>query len=188
MVYFKRCSMRDVTEKYGFNNMGIFSDESIKKEKVIWRCELNNCDYLRSRKFKLGSRKVELDAIIEKDSRLKEFIERYADMTDDDVHVLPSFDLVYNKNMSLCECALFNHSCEPNVGFKMGSSNSFQALRDIKENEELTVDYQFQFTETGFVKINNCKCGQGTCRGVLLYDQYRNADWQKKYYKYASKR
>ena len=62
------------------------------------------------------------------------------------------------------------------------------ALRDISADEELTIDYQFLYSEPSFLKVTGCKCGTRNCRGSLVYDQYRNVDWQRKYYKYACKR
>jgi len=37
-------------------------------------------------------------------------------------------------------------------------------LKDIKENEELTFDYQFDFFKTPFTK---CYCGTPKCKGYL---------------------
>jgi hypothetical protein len=38
------------------------------------------------------------------------------------------------------------------------------SLRDIKENEELSFDYQFDFFKTPFTK---CYCGTAKCKGFL---------------------
>ena len=38
------------------------------------------------------------------------------------------------------------------------------ALKDIRENEELTFDYQFDFFKTPFTK---CYCGGARCKGYL---------------------
>ena len=187
MSYFKKFSRHDVTEKYGFNNHGVFADEPIMKGDIIWKCDVNTCDYLRSKKLKLGARREEVAAMMEKDPCLKDFIQRYIDMRDDDVYDIPSYEIKNSKSEYICECAFFNHSCEPNVGFSMGSSNVLQALCNIKVNEELTIDYQFIYTEATFLKVVNCKCGTQACRGSLLFDQYRNEDWQRKYYKYSCK-
>jgi hypothetical protein len=93
------------------------------------------------------------------------------DMRDDDLFDLPKYNL--NDYHSLvCLCAYFNHLCEANVGFKIGSSNMLLALRDISVDEELTIDYQFIFTESCFLNVNACKCGAKHCRGSLRYDQY----------------
>ncbi len=61
----------------------------------------------------------------------------------------------------------FNHSCEPNAGFK-GESTLF-ALRDILQGEEITYDYSatvdpHNFT---FTTMTNCMCGSAKCRKSL---------------------
>jgi len=90
----------------------------------------------------------------------------------------------------------FNHSCDPNCGFAAIDSGlatgkprtaMVVAIRDIEVGEELTYDYQFMDTEPSFYDGINCRCGTRKCRGVLRFDQYRNVDWQKKYYKYCGK-
>ena len=183
MVYFKKFLRRDVTEKYGFDSIGVFNTEFIKKSEIIWTCDLDSCEYLRSRALKLGKTRDELAELMKNDSNLKDFIHRYIDMRGDDLYDIPTHKCNY-----ICECAFFNHSCEPNVGFNKGSSNFLVALRDIQLNEELTIDYQFLYTEPSFLKVNNCNCGAKNCQGSLLYDQYRNVDWQKKNYNYACKK
>ena len=81
----------------------------------------------------------------------------------------------------------FNHSCDPTCGFAAIDSALVVAIRDIEVGEELTYDYQFMDTEPSFYDGINCRCGTKKCRGVLRFDQYRNVDWQKKYYKYCGK-
>ena len=49
-----------------------------------------------------------------------------------------------------------NHSCEPNAkGFTDGSRIWIWSLRDIKDGEEITIDYGEQYMET---HIKRCKC------------------------------
>jgi hypothetical protein len=185
----KSLSIHDVTNKYGFNNLGIFCDEPIiKRGEIVWKCDSNKCDYIKSRHLKLSKKRQELVDMIENDSNLKEFIHRHVDMRDDDAYDIPSL-IDYSNDMNVCNCGIFNHSCEPNLGFKNGSNNCFQALKDINLGEELTFDYQFQYLEpaAAFLNIKNCKCGMRECRGALNFDQYRNVDWQKRYYKYSCK-
>ena len=55
----------------------------------------------------------------------------------------------------------------------------FVAIQNIETGEELTLNYQFLETEVV------CKCGSLKCRGILKFDQYKNFDWQKNYYKYS---
>ena len=197
MSNFKNKSLlrHDVTNKYGFNNLGIFCDEPIKRGDIVWKCDGNKCDYIKSRHLKLSKKRQELVDMIENDSNLKEFIHRHVDMRDDDAYDIPSLidDSKNNTNNSndnnVCNCGIINHCCLPNLGFKNGSNNWFQALKDIQLGEELTVDYQFQYLEPAatFLNIKNCRCGMSECRCTINFDQYRNVDWQKRYYKYSCK-
>ena len=62
-----------------------------------------------------------------------------------------------------------NHSCEPNCETQkwhvLGEvCVGIFALKDIRENEELTFDYQFDFYKTPFTK---CYCGTPKCKGYL---------------------
>jgi uncharacterized protein len=56
-----------------------------------------------------------------------------------------------------------NHSCNPNMGIK--GNRKFFALRDIKENEELTFDYSA--TEGDIYWTFHCNCGHSKCRKVI---------------------
>lgn len=62
-----------------------------------------------------------------------------------------------------------NHSCDPNCETQKWNvlgevCVGIFALRDIKENEELSFDYQFDFFKTPFTK---CYCGSSKCKGFL---------------------
>lgn len=52
-----------------------------------------------------------------------------------------------------------NHSCEPNVEEK---NRIGYASRDIKEGEEITIDYTY------LEKPFKCYCGSKNCRGLVL--------------------
>jgi SET domain-containing protein len=55
-----------------------------------------------------------------------------------------------------------NHSCEPATAPDMNGNDV--ALRDIRQGEEITTDYQaFSIPEGRF----NCHCGSSKCRGVI---------------------
>ena len=67
---------------------------------------------------------------------------------------------------------LINHSCDPNcevdgVGLKLW----IYAIKDIKENEELTYDYGFSFDKD--YKDFPCKCGTKKCVGFIVNSQSR---------------
>lgn len=61
-----------------------------------------------------------------------------------------------------------NHSCSPNVRIK--NKRAFVSLLDIKEHEEITVDYSFIDNEPYRFK---CNCGHSDCRKIVT-----GYDWQ----------
>ncbi|UJR28881.1 hypothetical protein I4U23_010101 [Adineta vaga] len=84
------------------------------------------------------------------------------------------------------ECVLFNHSCEPNCGFDSGDGNTVVASRDIAIGEELTYDYHFLETEPSLIRGLECKCETPSCVGRLMFDRYREEEFQKQHYDHMS--
>jgi uncharacterized protein len=74
-----------------------------------------------------------------------------------------------------------NHSCEPNLGLQ--GQIVFVALRDIKNNEELTCDYAMTDDEDYEMR---CKCGTETCRGVITGKDWMKPEIQRQYDGYFS--
>ncbi len=65
-------------------------------------------------------------------------------------------------------CQFICHSCEPNMGIK--DRTCFVAMRNIKKDEEVFIDYAMIGYEYGNEideKERKCKCGTPTCRGKL---------------------
>lgn len=61
-----------------------------------------------------------------------------------------------------------NHSCNPSCGIK--GKVTMIALKDIKEGEEITVDYS---TIEGDLRWEmKCNCGEKNCRGIIRSVQY----------------
>ncbi len=66
------------------------------------------------------------------------------------------------------EC-YFNHSCNPNAYIYSADKKYFiLAKKDIKSEEEITIDYEIQ--TTGFDSSWECKCGATNCRGMHKWD------------------
>ena len=74
-----------------------------------------------------------------------------------------------------------NHSCEPNVGF--AGNIVLVAMRDINPNEELTTDYALFDDYDGTME---CRCGSGSCRGVIGGRDWQRPDLQRRYGNYFS--
>jgi SET domain-containing protein len=85
------------------------------------------------------------------------------------------------------ETDFFNHSCEPNSGFK--GQLFLVAMRDITKNEEITFDYAMVVSESvgsDFVFEMECKCGSGNCRKKITEYDWKLPELQKKYYGFFS--
>ena len=66
--------------------------------------------------------------------------------------------------------AYINHSCDPNL--YIDGQVVFRALRDIQEDEFVTVDYgTFMLTKKDY--IPECKCGSNNCRGKVTGEDYK---------------
>lgn len=74
-------------------------------------------------------------------------------------------DPTYSGNIA----RFINHSCDPNCQTRKWTILNeicvgIFTLKDIRENEELTFDYQFDFFKTAFTR---CYCGAAGCKGYL---------------------
>ncbi|QQG39719.1 MAG: SET domain-containing protein-lysine N-methyltransferase [Candidatus Aenigmatarchaeota archaeon] len=94
---------------------------------------------------------------------------------DDDFFICPT------NREELEDRGVVNHSCNPNIG--MVNSISLGALRKIRADEELVMDYAFH--ETSFEPFK-CNCGSANCRGTIRPTDWRLPELQKKYGKYFS--
>jgi hypothetical protein len=71
-----------------------------------------------------------------------------------------------------------NHSCDPNTW--MENEVTSTARRNIKPNEELTIDYAMYDTET-IVIIERCVCGSANCRRMIAGGDWRRPNLQEQY-------
>jgi len=74
---------------------------------------------------------------------------------------------------------LFNHSCEPNLGYT--NTIVIVALKDISKGEELVFDYGM--SESNFEPYN-CTCESKNCRKIIKPTDWENPELQKKYKEY----
>lgn len=87
--------------------------------------------------------------------------------------------------MNLCQYLC--HSCDPNLGVRERSL--FVAMRDIKKDEEIAIDYAMIGYEYGDELTNEertCKCNSTLCRGVLGSYKELSAELKEKYKSYIS--
>ena len=91
-------------------------------------------------------------------------------------------DLFYAPIYGVQDADHYNHSCDPNCGFK--ESLTIVAMRDIAAGEELTVDYAMA-DSFAYYQLK-CRCGSPACRGVVTYKDWKNPVLQEKYKDYFS--
>lgn len=86
---------------------------------------------------------------------------------------------VTNKNQ-LGLTDYYNHSCNPNAGFK--GQIFLVAMRNIKKGEQVVFDYAMVLHKS--IGINyrlKCFCGAKNCRKVVTMNDWRKLELQKKY-------
>lgn len=97
------------------------------------------------------------------------------------IQIDEDFFIVPTTREELEHYGVFNHSCEPNLGFS--SSLTLIALRDIEPGEECVFDYAFNESfYDGFI----CHCGVKTCRRTITLNDWKIKEIQKKYRIYFS--
>jgi SET domain-containing protein len=102
-------------------------------------------------------------------------------MTQVGIQIDRDFFIVPTTREEIEEKGVFNHSCEPNIGFS--SSISFVTIRDIEPEEELLFDYAFcEMAYRGF----ECRCGTPSCRKQVGSEDYKRQDIREKYGQYFS--
>lgn len=72
-----------------------------------------------------------------------------------------------------------NHSCDSSLWFK--DAFTLTARKDIKEGEEITVDYALFESNDGYVAIEECHCGAASCRHKITADDWRRKNVQEMY-------
>ena len=81
----------------------------------------------------------------------------------------------------------FNHSCDPNAGFK--GQIFLVAMSDIDKDEEVTFDYAMVVSESvgsSIIFEMECECGSRICRKQITENDWRLPELQRKYNKYFS--
>jgi hypothetical protein len=76
----------------------------------------------------------------------------------------------------------FNHSCDPNSGFK--GTVFLVAMRNIRAGEEITFDYCMTVSESvdsDMVFRMECRCGSSRCRTVITENDWKLPSLQERY-------
>ncbi|MEN9626675.1 MAG: hypothetical protein RL557_1003 [archaeon] len=72
-----------------------------------------------------------------------------------------------------------NHSCDPNTW--MQDEVTISARRNIKPNEELTIDYAMFILEDNWIMPGKCKCASILCRHTITGKDWKLKKLQKRY-------
>lgn len=147
-----KLEVRD-TKKYG---KGVFTKEDIKKEETI--AILGG--YIKS--------------IIEEE-KLKNSV------SDEGVQISEDFCLGVLIPKDLEDSSFFNHSCDPNAGFR--GQIILAAMKKIEKGKQVTFDYAMVLSRTKGAKFykTKCYCGCKKCRGFITDDDWKDAKIQNKY-------
>ncbi len=137
-----------------FQGKGLFAKERISKGEVIviWGGKFVN-------KIKAKLAKQKGKAIQQIDEDLWDVFD-YETRNDD-----PSYN--------------HNHSCDPNTWMK--DEVTIIARRNIKPEEELTIDYGLFVLDENYKMSGRCKCGTTFCRKTITGKDWKLLKLQKRY-------
>lgn len=120
-----------------------------------------------------------LGGIIVPKSEVKEYWKKEGHVG---IQISDEFFIVPPNRAELKKYGVYNHSCDPNIGFG-AESIVLYATRNIKPGEELVFDYAgCELNKPAF----KCNCGSENCRGVVKPTDWKNKTIQKNYGKYFS--
>jgi diaminopimelate decarboxylase len=106
----------------------------------------------------------------------EEFEEYERSMGDVGIQINEKFFICPSDRKELERTGIFNHSCNPNLGYK--DSITLIAIRSIDVNEELVFDYAFSETQH---QAFECNCGSSSCRKRIEPTDWKRSDIQKNY-------
>ncbi len=99
------------------------------------------------------------------------------------IQINDDFYIVPTTREELDQVGVFNHSCDPNIGFR--DSLTLVAIRDIEPGEELVFDYAFSESNPRYPPFK-CNCGSPNCRGWITPDDWKRPEIWEKYFDYFS--
>ena len=81
-------------------------------------------------------------------------------------------DTVLDARKTRCDAKYLNHACDPNCETVIEDGHIWiDAIKPIKNGEELVYDYQFEFDdeyEPEDIRYYACRCGKDKCRGTII--------------------
>lgn len=148
-----RLSPKVEVRSSGINQKGMFAKEPIQKDEIVY---------------------IKGGHIITKDELFSSsVINSYLPLSDE--YYLGALKPEDEEEIKLYN----NHSCNPNCG--MRGEITFVAIKNIKKDEELTIDYAFIDNEDYTFE---CHCGATNCRGIVTGFDWKIKELQKQYFPY----
>ena len=104
-----------------------------------------------------------------------------AETGDHGVQISAQHVLATPPGYSLSPADYINHSCDPNAGFN--GQIAIVAIRPIKPNEEVVIDYAMcLYPVAGAARYRlKCLCGKPNCRGFVTEDDWSIPALQTRY-------
>ncbi|GAG05184.1 unnamed protein product [marine sediment metagenome] len=137
-------------KKSPIHGIGLFAIEEIKKGEIV---------------FVVGG-------IVVPVSEIKEYWEKvgpFGAQISDDFYIVPS------TKEEIENTGVFNHSCDPNVGW--AGDIRVIAMKNIKKEEELVMDYGMY---DSVLKSFKCNCKSKNCRKIITSEDWKIPELQKK--------
>jgi SET domain-containing protein len=106
-------------------------------------------------------------------------------VNDNAVQISEGYVLGVKKVSELEDASYFNHSCNPNAGFK--GQIFLVAMRNIRKGEQITFDYGMVLHEIKNLDKQyklKCYCGSKKCRRFITFNDWKKPELQKKYFGY----
>ncbi len=139
------------------NEFGIYTTEFIPQGTLLFTHD----EWIEDEKE--GWQILSLNEINELSQEQKDLFLRYSYDIDFGLSI-GTFDWKYARHIS----NFMNHSCDPNMHYD--ENDTIIARRDIKTDEELTIDYGTFVVN--FDQDFKCNCGSENCRGIIGKDDW----------------
>ncbi len=147
----------------------------VKKSKVHGSGVFASCDIQKNIRIieYVGDKVTKSEGDIRSERRIKKYLNSKKTGSVYIFELNNKYDIdgspLYNK------ARYINHSCRPNCEVVITRGKIWiKSIKKIKENEELSYDYGYDFDKDDF-KDHVCKCGSSNCIGYIISKD----DWPK---------
>lgn len=97
----------------------------------------------------------------------------------DGKHIMQWDDDIFSFEGDSDDVYSINHSCDSNLW--MDGAFTLTARKEIKKNDELTLDYALWLSDETYVSKWTCNCGKPCCRKIITGKDYRMKAVQSRY-------